>query len=133
MYVCPAEKELTFRYVGTYYGGKKARVYFTNACRACPFKVRCTNGRLRRMVRWEHQEIIDELIKRTRLEPEKLEERSKLAEHPFGTIKEGVQPGIYFLLKGLTKVKGEMGFTVLAYDMRRALNILGTKALLALI
>jgi hypothetical protein len=30
-------------------------------------------------------------------------------------------------------VKGEMGFTVLAYNMRRVLNILGTKALVVLI
>jgi transposase len=37
----------------------------------------------------------------------------------------------YFLLKGLRKVKGEMGFTVLAYNMRRAINILGVDALLA--
>lgn len=39
----------------------------------------------------------------------------------------------YFLLKGLKKVRGEMGFTALAYDIRRALNILGTRALLALV
>jgi transposase len=129
VYVCPALKELTFRYIGTYYGGKRARVYFTNACKACPFKARCTNGRLRRMVRWEYQEIIDELVKRTKREPEKLEERIKLAEHPFGTIKRAFNQG-YFLLKGLAKVNGEMGFTVLAYDMRRALNILGTGRLL---
>jgi hypothetical protein len=129
VYVCPAEKELTFRYIGTYYGGKKARVCFTNACKACPFKARCTNGRLRRIVRWEYQEIIDELLERTRREPEKLEERVKLAEHPFGTIKRAFNQG-YFLLKGLRKVRGEMGFTVLAYDMRRALNILGTGRLL---
>jgi hypothetical protein len=67
-----------------------------------------------------------------RLEPEKLEARVKLAEHPFGTMKRAFNQG-YFLLKGLRKVKGEMGFTVLAYDIRRALNILGTMALTALI
>ena len=81
------------------------------------------------MYRWvEYQEVIDELIERTRRAPEKLEERAKLAEHPFGTMKRAFNQG-YFLLKGLTKVNGEMGFTALAYDMRRPLNVVGTRRL----
>jgi hypothetical protein len=31
----------------------------------------------------------------------------------------------YLLLRGPNKVVGEVGFTMLAYDMRRVLNILG--------
>ncbi|MBI2937023.1 MAG: IS1182 family transposase [Thaumarchaeota archaeon] len=131
LYVCPAGNELTLRQIKTSKGGKNTRVYSTDACKACPFKARCTGGNSRRrtVTRWEHQDIIDELLKRTRQEPEKLEARSKLAEHPFGTIKRAFNQG-YFLLKGLRKVRGEMGFTMLAYDMRRALNILGTRHLL---
>ena len=56
----------------------------------------------------------------------------KLAEHPFGTVKRVFNQG-YFLLRGLSKGSGEMGFTVSAYDTRRDLNILGTRALLALV
>ena len=83
----------------------------TNACKTCPFKARCTKSGQRRMFRWvEYQEVIDELIERTRRAPEKLEERVKLAEHPFGTMKRAFNQG-YFLLKGLRKVNGEMGFT----------------------
>jgi hypothetical protein len=37
------------------------------------------------------------------------------------------------LLKGLRKVKGEGGFTMLAYNMRRAINILGVGLLIALV
>lgn len=33
----------------------------------------------------------------------------------------------YVLLKGLRKVNGEVGFTMLAYNIRRVTNILGTK------
>jgi hypothetical protein len=40
-----------------------------------------------------------------------------LVEHPFGTIKRAFNQG-YLLLKGLRKVKGEVGFTMLAYNMR---------------
>jgi hypothetical protein len=38
----------------------------------------------------------------------------------------------YVLLKGLRKVKGEVGFTMLAYNMRRAINIFGVGALMSL-
>jgi transposase len=128
-YICPAENELTFRHT-TQRKGKAVRIYRTDACATCPFRARCTNNKEGRTIeRWEHQDIIDEVVRRARREPEKLEARGELAEHPFGTIKRAFNQG-YFLLKGLRKVKGEMGFTVLAYDMRRALNILGTRGLL---
>ena len=56
--------------------------------------------------------------------------RRMLAEHPFGTIKRAFNQG-YLLLKGLRKVKGEVGFTMLAYNMRRAINILGVGMLIS--
>jgi hypothetical protein len=51
-----------------------------------------------------------------------------LAEHPFGNMKRAFNQG-YLLLKGLGKVKREVGFTRLAYDMRWVFNILGVGAL----
>ena len=36
----------------------------------------------------------------------------------------------YFLLKGLKKVKGEMGLTVLAFNMRRVISIKGVGSLM---
>ena len=62
---------------------------------------------------------------------EKLYRRMKIAEHPFGTMKRAFNQG-YLLLKGLRKVKGEVGFTMLAYNIRRAINILGVGTLIAL-
>jgi len=50
--------------------------------------------------------------------------RGRLVEHPFGTIKRAFNQG-YLLLKGLRKATGEVGFSMLAYNMRRVLNILG--------
>jgi len=85
----------------------------------------CTlNKRGRTLWRWEHAEVVDEMRKRLRLEPEKLALRKKVVEHPFGTMKRAFNQG-YLLLKGLRKVGGEIGFTMLAYNMRRVLNILG--------
>lgn len=132
VYICPAGHQLTLRYTKLTRTGsvKKVGVYRTGACATCPFRAKCTsNKRGRSIERWEHQDIIDQVVRRARLEPEKLEERMKLAEHPFGTIKRAFNMG-YFLLGGLRKVRGEMGFTVIAYDMRRALNVLGTRRLL---
>jgi len=57
-------------------------------------------------------------------EPEKLALRKRLVEHPFGTVKRAFNQG-YLLLRGLKNVVGEVGFTMLAYNMRRVLNILG--------
>ena len=58
-------------------------------------------------------------------ELEKLAMRKSVVEHPFGTMKRAFNQG-YLLLRGLRKVSGEVGFTILAYNMRRVLNILGS-------
>ena len=52
--------------------------------------------------------------------------RKALVEHPFGTIKRGMGMS-YFLCKGLDAVRTEMSLTVLAYNLKRVLNILGSK------
>jgi len=57
--------------------------------------------------------------------------RKEIVEHSFGTIKRSFNQG-YMLMKGLRKVRGEMGLTMLAYNMRRAINILRTWAVMAL-
>ena len=85
------------------------------------------------MFRGEFDGVVYRL--RARLESpegkEKLGLRRMLVEHPFGTMKRAFNQG-YLLLKGLRKVKGEVGFTMLAYNMRRAINILGVGLLIAL-
>lgn len=87
------------------------------------------NGRV--IKRWEHQETIDEA--RARLETpdgkKKFALRKELSKYPFGTMKKVFNQG-YLLLKGLKNVKDEVGFTMLAYDMRRAINLVGTAKLI---
>ncbi|MCE8429260.1 MAG: transposase [Candidatus Methanoperedens sp.] len=58
-----------------------------------------------------------------------VKKRNCLCEHPFGTIKRGFNQG-YLLLKGLRKVGEEMGFTMIAYNLRRVINILGIERLM---
>jgi len=59
----------------------------------------------------------------------KLDNRKCLSEHPFGTIK-GTMDGSYFLLKGKEKASGEMALLCIAYNLKRAINVLGTRKIL---
>jgi hypothetical protein len=124
-FVCPAGNKLRFSYLDHAHQ-KNIRVYSTGACFSCGFfMTKCTLNRRGRMLwRWEQAEVIDEMRKRLRLEPEKLLARKKIVEHTFGTMKRAFNQG-YLLLKGLRKVGGEVGFTMLAYNMRRVLTVLG--------
>ncbi|MHB1440801.1 MAG: IS1182 family transposase [Cuniculiplasma sp.] len=99
-------------------------VYGTGACAQCPVKSRCTTSKNgRRMYRWEHQELLDDHRKKMLLYgSEKMKKRKALVEHPFGTIKRALNSG-YTLLRGKRKVSGELGLIVLAYNMKRVINI----------
>jgi len=56
-------------------------------------------------------------------------QRKALSEHPFGTMKRGMDQG-YFLLKGLRKVRGEFSLPALAYNLKRVINLAGVPRLL---
>ena len=73
--------------------------------------------------------MLERLQARNRGRPELLKLRKTLAEHPFGTIKVGMNQGS-FLLKGLNKVSIEFGLTVLGYNFKRVLNHLGVEKML---
>jgi len=59
-----------------------------------------------------------------------MKQRQQLSEHPFGTIKRTMGQG-YFLMKGLKKVGAEMSLTVLSYNIKRVVNIIGVKQMIA--
>ena len=85
------------------------------------------------MFRGEFDGAVDRLRARLKTPEgkEKCRLRRTIVEHPFGTIKRAFNQG-YVLLRGLRKVKGEVGFTMLAYNMRRVFNILGVGTLMSL-
>jgi len=70
------------------------------------------------------EDLLDEMEHRVRADPEKMKLRKCLAEHPFGTIKHHMDQG-FFLMKGLENVNAEMSLSVLAYNFKRVINILG--------
>lgn len=110
------------------------KIYRTNDCFSCPHHMtRCTlNPQGRSIQRAEHETVLEAMSARMRTGAGRwvLVLRKALVEHPFGTIKRGLDQG-YLLLRGTRKVRGEMGLTMTAYDMRRALNLVGTKGLVA--
>jgi hypothetical protein len=128
-YECPAGKELGYRY-DTVELGRHIRYYSTNECRTCEIKNKCTrNKRGRRISRWIDEAILEQMNERVKNSPEKMKKRKELAEHPFGTMKRGMNSG-YFLMKGIKKVGAEMSLTVLAYNIKRVINILGVGKML---
>lgn len=129
-YRCPARHFLPYKSTVTK-GGKRTRIYETSACQGCGLRSRCTTAKKgnRRMYRWIHEGIIEAHKERVRQNPEKVKRRGQLAEHPFGTLKRAMGHG-YFLTKGLEKVSAEMSLSVLAYNMKRVLNIVGIERLM---
>ena len=59
----------------------------------------------------------------------KQKERLCISEHPFGTVK-WYHGAHYVLCKGIRKTTAELGLSFLAYNLRRAVNLIGTKAIL---
>ena len=129
VYRCPAGERLKY-YFTTVEGGLRLRRYWTNACRTCALKSRCTTAVHRRITRWEHEHVLEAVQKRLDEHPEKMRQRRETVEHPFGTIK--VRMGAtHFLMKTLPRVASEMALHVLAYNLTRVMNIMGVGPLLA--
>lgn len=129
VYICPAGQEMTFRSWGKHHG-KMMKRYRTD-CRECEFKTRCTRNKHGRVIyRWEYEEVLEDMSERINENPDIIKKRQELSEHPFGTMKRALNQG-YMLMKGLVKVNGEIALTMLAYNIKRATNIVGVKSLVA--
>ncbi len=55
---------------------------------------------------------------------EAIKQRSALAEHPFGTIKQTLGWS-HFLVRGKEKVSGENALIMFTYNFKRMLNLIG--------
>ena len=78
--------------------------------------------------RWEYQEVIERHKRRMAQGAERIKERGRIVEHPFGTLKS--RCGLHqFLMRGLEKCRGEFSLMAMAYNFTRVLNILGAQRL----
>ena len=99
------------------------------ACRACLLRPRCTKT-YRHVSRLENEAVLDRMAARLATRPEVLDQRRTCVEHPFGTIKQWMNQGA-FLMRRLENVRGEFSLTALAYNIRRAIGLVGVPGLIA--
>ena len=64
--------------------------------------------------------------------PESMKIRRQTVEHPFGTIKAWMG-ATHFLTRTLGRVSIEMSLHILAYNMKRVINIVGINRLIGAI
>jgi hypothetical protein len=93
-------------------------------------KPRCTTSKNRRIARWEHEDVMDIVQERLEGAPEAMRLRRQTVEHVFGTLKAWMGSS-RFLTRTLPRVRTEMSLQVLAYNLKRAIKVIGAEPLIA--
>jgi hypothetical protein len=130
VYIYPAGQRLFPKYESKSRELTKVAYCNQKACVGCRLQSRCTSGSFRNVSRLENEAVLDRMAARLKARPGILDRRRETVEHPFGSIKQWMNQGA-FLMKGLENVRAEFSLTALAYNLRRALNILGVEAMVA--
>ena len=129
-YRCPAGETMTRRFSSLEHG-MTPHGYATPACRSrCTVRADCTVSIERRIKRWEHEEVIDAMQARLDRWPDAMRVRRRTVEHVFGTLKDWMGRS-HFKTRTLERVGTEMSLHVLAYNMKRVINMLGAQKLIA--
>lgn len=114
---------------------RTARYYNYTACSDCA--CRCTSSkyiaygvRMKKAEFSKYHNADNLFVKQIHINPDPgvTGLRKGIVEHPFGTVKRAMGAG-YVLTRGLQNVTGEFSLVFLAYNLKRAINILGPKAL----
>jgi transposase len=129
-YRCPAGETLTRRFA-TLEHGLTLHGYATPACRSrCAVKPNCTASIERRIKRWEHEAVIDAMQARLDRWPDAMRIRRRTVEHVFGTLKDWMGRS-HFKARRIENVGTEASLHILAYNIKRAIALLGTTRLIA--
>jgi hypothetical protein len=131
-YTCPAGAKLTKATRRADHAEDFDFYRHLSACFTCPLKPKCTPTKLRRIKRWEHEGVLDRMQARLDRMPDAMLIRRQTVEHPFGTLKAWMG-ATHFLTRTLKNVRTEMRLQVLAYNMKRVIQILGAQPLMAAI
>jgi transposase len=127
-FLCPAGEYAVRRFTSVE-KGMAIRKYWASACPRCALRTKCTTADYRRIGRWEHENVLDEMQMRLEANPKAMQVRRNTAEHPFGTIKAWMG-ATHFLCRGLRKASAEMSLHVVAYNLKRVMRIMGTRPLI---
>ena len=126
-YTCPQGHTLSSN--GSWYSTRNYRFkqYRTSACKDCPVRHLCTsskvNGRI--LQRSEHQSDIEANAARIEASGDLYKKRQAIVEHPYGTIKRNWGFDHIITKKGINRASADAGFMLIAYNLKRMLNILG--------
>jgi len=129
-YICPQGNTLSSN--GSWYTTRNYRFkqYKTKACKTCQVRERCTtakqNGKI--IQRSEYATYIEQNAQRVANNKSRYKRRQAIVEHPFGTIKR--QWGFDHILtkKGIQRASADVGFMLIAYNLKRIMNIVGMDA-----
>lgn len=124
-YRCPAGQRAIKRF-STVEDGLELNAYWSSACPRCPIRSNCTTSSYRRLKRWRHEAVLEAMQQRLDRQPEMMRVRRQTVEHPFGTLKHWMG-ATHFLTKTLPRVSTEMSLHVLAYNLKRLMNIFGIR------
>jgi hypothetical protein len=130
-YRCSAGERAIWRFK-TVENGQTIHKYWSSAGPRCPIKAQCTTSDYRRIARWEHEAVLEAMQARLEKMPEAARMRRQTAEHVFGTLKSWMG-ATHFLTKRLPNVATEMSLHVLAYNLKRAMQIFGVVPLMKII
>ncbi len=126
-YECPAGERLPYRMKSMERGQWQLRYWYSH-CGSCALKAKCTTGKERRVTRWVREDVLDAMRDRLDRRPDMMRLRRDTVEHPFGTLKRWMGAE-HFLTKGLHNTGTEMSLQVLAYNMKRVINLMGVEGL----
>ena len=122
-YECPAGQRAIHRFTSDE-RGMQIRTYWSSSCIGCAIKAQCTPSDYRRIRRWEHEAVMDKVQQRLDRMPEAMTVRKSTIEHVFGTLKHWMG-WTHFLTRGMHNVATEMSLSVLTYNLKRVIRILG--------
>jgi hypothetical protein len=91
-YRCPAGERAIWR-MTTVEKGQTLHRHWPSACARCAIKSQCTPPPFRRVTRWEHEQVLDDMQRRLERTPEASRLRRQTVEHTFGTVKTRAVPG----------------------------------------
>jgi transposase len=128
-YQCPAGKWLTLKQTSK---GDRTYQAAVSDCADCPLKAQCTEAQRRYVSRHAHEEAFERMERRMQAHPEMMVSRRSIVEHPFGNLKQWLFGNARFLLRQLEGTRAEMALAVNAYNLKRAINVLGARQLMAL-
>lgn len=127
-YICPSGQKLSAT-DKTVSRGKDVFQYLNRlACQVCALKSQCSTGSYRVITRRDNEQVVEQAAQRIKDHPEKMAQRRKMVEHVFGTLR--LWGHDCFLLRGIEKVRAEFALSALAYNLRRALNVVSVEKLL---